>query len=123
PVENTWPNVLLMTITGLGVGMQLPSATVAAQNAVAYRHMGVATGLSSFSRSLGAAIGVALLTATLFAATHSSAPAELSYLSGADMVKVLMGDGAQLIDSALSGQLLTPANDAFTTVFLLVAAI
>lgn len=54
----------LLTIGfGLGSGTTFPVCTVAVQNAVDRMHLGVATGVLSFLRSLGAALGVALLGA------------------------------------------------------------
>ncbi len=122
-VHHVLLNLTLAAMTGLGIGMQLPSATVAAQNAVPYRHMGVATGLSSFSRSLGAAIGVAVLMAILFYAIKAAAPAGLPEMTGPDMVKALMGDGASRDRSPLYPQLMEPAHLAFTTVFVCAAVI
>jgi MFS family permease len=52
--------VELLTIgAGIGSGATLPICTVAVQNAVDRVHLGVATGLITFMRSLGGAIGVA----------------------------------------------------------------
>lgn len=46
---------------GFGTGMTFPVATVSVQNAVDKAHLGVATGVLTFLRSLGGALGVALL--------------------------------------------------------------
>ena len=48
---------------GIGTGATFPVATVSVQNAVDRRHLGVATGMLTFLRSLGAALGVAVLGA------------------------------------------------------------
>ncbi|MDF2119731.1 MDR family MFS transporter [Roseiarcaceae bacterium H3SJ34-1] len=53
----------LLVCAGFGVGTGFPVGTVAVQNAVDYAHLGVATGVLTFLRSLGAALGVALLGA------------------------------------------------------------
>jgi MFS family permease len=53
----------LLILAGFGVGTGFPVGTVAVQNAVDYAHLGVATGVLTFMRSLGAALGVALLGA------------------------------------------------------------
>jgi EmrB/QacA subfamily drug resistance transporter len=50
---------LLTTAAGIGSGATLPICTVAVQNAVNRAHLGVATGLITFMRSLGGAMGVA----------------------------------------------------------------
>ncbi len=54
----------LLTIgAGLGTGTTFPVATVSVQNAVDQAHLGVATGVLTFLRSLGGALGVAILGA------------------------------------------------------------
>ncbi|MBZ9981107.1 MULTISPECIES: MDR family MFS transporter [unclassified Mesorhizobium] len=54
---------ILTTCVGLGSGTTFPVATVSVQNAVDPRHLGVATGVLTFLRSLGSALGVAILGA------------------------------------------------------------
>jgi hypothetical protein len=56
-----------MAALGLGLGPAGPMVTIAVQNAVEPRDMGVATSLTSFFRSMGGSFGVALLGAILFA--------------------------------------------------------
>lgn len=54
----------LLTFTvGFGSGMTFPVATISVQNAVDQAHLGVATGVLTFLRSLGGALGVAMLGA------------------------------------------------------------
>ncbi|ESY02860.1 MFS transporter [Mesorhizobium sp. LNJC399B00] len=54
---------LLTICIGLGTGTTFPVATVSVQNAVDRTHLGVATGVLTFLRSLGSALGVAMLGA------------------------------------------------------------
>lgn len=54
---------VLTICIGLGTGAAFPVATVSVQNAVDRMHLGVATGVLTFLRSLGGALGVALLGA------------------------------------------------------------
>lgn len=54
---------VLTTLVGFGTGTTFPVGTVSVQNAVAQAHLGVATGVLTFLRSLGAALGVAVLGA------------------------------------------------------------
>ena len=54
---------VVLAITGFGMGFTFPVTTVSVQNAVDQRHLGVATGVLTFLRSLGAALGVAVLGA------------------------------------------------------------
>ena len=67
--------ILRRRFIGISIGVQLPTATVAAQNAVAQRHVGIVTAVIVFCRSLGAAIGIAVLMAVLMATLHNLAPA------------------------------------------------
>ncbi|TPN52445.1 MFS transporter [Mesorhizobium sp. B1-1-9] len=54
---------VLTVCIGLGSGTTFPVATVSVQNAVDRAHLGVATGVLTFLRSLGSALGVAMLGA------------------------------------------------------------
>jgi MFS family permease len=54
---------LLTVGVGFGTGTTFPVATVSVQNAVDQAHLGVATGVLTFLRSLGGALGVAVLGA------------------------------------------------------------
>jgi EmrB/QacA subfamily drug resistance transporter len=52
---------LLLVLVGGGMGLTFPVTTVSVQNGVDQRHLGVATGMLTFLRSLGGALGVAVL--------------------------------------------------------------
>jgi MFS family permease len=54
---------ILLIIVGLGMGVNFPVTTVSVQNGVDQMHLGVATGMMTFLRSLGSALGVAVLGA------------------------------------------------------------
>lgn len=54
---------LLTACIGIGSGTAFPVSTVSVQNAVDKAHLGVATGVLTFLRSLGSALGVAMLGA------------------------------------------------------------
>ncbi len=54
---------ILTACIGLGAGATFPVCTISVQNAVDGAHLGVATGVLTFLRSLGSALGVALLGA------------------------------------------------------------
>src|SRR3546814_804177 len=60
-------NLFCVALVGAAIGLQLPTSTVAVQNAVPQRHIGIATAVIAFCRSLGAAIGIAVLMAVLLA--------------------------------------------------------
>jgi len=54
---------IVLSIIGLGLGATFPVTTVSVQNGVDQKHLGVATGMLTFLRSLGSALGVAVLGA------------------------------------------------------------
>lgn len=89
----------LTMCVGIGTGASFPVATVSVQNAVDRMHLGVATGVLTFLRSLGGALGVALLGAVAL---------------GYGMP--LGHEGAEFTAGAVSGQ-------AFGTIFFVCAAI
>ena len=61
------PLTLAMIVLGLAIGVQFPTGLVATQNAVPPETVGLATALTAFSRLLGGAVGVAVLTSVLIA--------------------------------------------------------
>jgi len=69
--QSTVPVVTAMLLLGLGVGISLPPGIVAVQVAVASHRIGAVTAFLGLARSLGSALGLALLTALLFAAMSS----------------------------------------------------
>lgn len=117
------PMSLCLTIIGIGIGLQLPTSTVAVQNAVPHRHVGIATGVSAFCRSLGSAMGIALLMAFLLMNLRLGAQAADAVLSGSDMINMLLGNAA--IDPGTLGHatLSAKAENAFQNVYRLAAFI
>lgn len=63
----TLANAGALVVAGFALGMTLPTSLVAVQNAVAQQNIGVATAVSALFRSMGGAVGVATLSAILFA--------------------------------------------------------
>src|SRR5207253_6061866 len=64
-------DVLLAMITaGFGMGLLLPAYTVAVQNAAPHKHMGIATASSTFFRSVGSTVGVAIFGSLLLTNYH-----------------------------------------------------
>lgn len=59
---------IVLILIGVGSGPQFPTTTVAVQNAVEPHNVGVATGVNSFLRALGSAVGVAIIGAVTAAA-------------------------------------------------------
>lgn len=67
---------VFMLLCGIAAGTQFPTALVAAQNAVEHRYLGVATSNVTLFRSLGGAVGIALMSAILLAMLQPLAAGE-----------------------------------------------
>lgn len=124
PASSTLLVILCTSLGGFAIGLLLPTSTVAAQNAVEHRHLGVATGVISFSRSLGAAIGIAVLTAVLFALLQQYTPAGLPLsISATDVIGEMVEGALQTAAPEQRQALIDAGTLAFRHVFLLSAAI
>jgi EmrB/QacA subfamily drug resistance transporter len=62
--------MIAMIITGFGMGLLLPAYTVAVQNSAPARYMGAATASTTFFRSIGSTLGVALFGSVLLSNYH-----------------------------------------------------
>ena len=74
---------LFMLLSGIASGMQFPTSLVGTQNAVDQRDIGVATSTTNLFRSLGGAVGVAMMSALLLALLQDSG---FAHLPGSSMV-------------------------------------
>lgn len=61
-----WMVMIGMLLVGLGLGQLMQTLTLASQNAVGVRDMGVATSASTFFRQMGGTVGVAVVFSVLF---------------------------------------------------------
>lgn len=52
--------IFFIVVIGLGLGVTMPLYTIAVQNAVPYKILGVATSTTAFIRSIGASVGLAI---------------------------------------------------------------
>jgi EmrB/QacA subfamily drug resistance transporter len=96
-----------MLCIGLGFGCTMPTATLAVQNSVHWRDLGVASALVSFFRSLGGAVGLAVYGAVFNARITSSgiderllqAPSQIEDLppSTRDPVITALADAVQFL--------------------------
>jgi EmrB/QacA subfamily drug resistance transporter len=84
-----------LVVLGFGMGLVFMSTSLAAQNSVGLRQMGVATGLVNFTRQLGGAIGVAIATSVMLTALTSRLS---SALGGADV------DASQVLTPSSSSE-------------------
>jgi predicted MFS family arabinose efflux permease len=115
----TVASMLCMALGGIGIGFLLPSSMVAVQNAVPARHIGIATASTSFFRSLGAAIGIAILSAVLLAGLREQAPAMIASLSGGENVRDMLAGAIATMDEAARLQLMAAVQDTFRTTFMI----
>jgi hypothetical protein len=81
-----WLSSLFMLLSGIASGMQFPTSLVGSQNSVHQQDIGVATSTTNLFRSLGGAVGVALMSALLLALLQDSNFAQLAGSS-------LLGEG------------------------------
>lgn len=124
PDQVSWIAVNLCVL-GAGIGFQFPTSLVAAQNAVAPNQLGVATALTSLSRLLGGAVGVALMSALLAALLRhalqldgGSAAAGISP-GGASLAPLL----ATVLENGQQAGGREVVHSAFRTLFLISAGI
>ena len=61
-----WVIMIGMLLVGLGLGQLMQTLTIASQNAVGPRDIGVATSSSTFFRQIGGTLGVAVIFSVLF---------------------------------------------------------
>lgn len=104
-----------MLVVGLGLGACMQNLTLAVQNAVDYRDLGTATAAATFFRSLGGAIGVAVLGAVF----NAHLTANLDKLRGG---RKLNGSGFQVslvqhLPEPLHSGVLAGFADALDTTF------
>ncbi|MEN2738884.1 MDR family MFS transporter [Microbacterium sp. X-17] len=81
-----WLIALAMLLIGMGLGQLMQTLTIASQNSVGPRDMGVATSASTFFRQIGGTLGTAVLLSLMFSvmpANVQTAFADEETLSGA----------------------------------------
>ncbi|WP_291055972.1 MDR family MFS transporter [Herbiconiux sp.] len=70
-----WYMLLGMLVIGLGLGQLMQTLTIASQNSVGPRDIGVATSSSTFFRSIGGTLGTAVVFSVLFSRLGATLPA------------------------------------------------
>ncbi|WP_122314450.1 MDR family MFS transporter [Pseudomonas cichorii] len=95
PAQSVLLTSLFMVLTGISSGMQFPTSLVGTQNAVAIKDIGVATSTANLFRSLGGAVGVAMMSALLLAMLQGTGVGQL----GAGSIGGEGSAGNVLIDS------------------------
>jgi EmrB/QacA subfamily drug resistance transporter len=115
PPQSLLLTSLFMVLTGIASGMQFPTSLVGTQNSVAVQDMGVATSTTNLFRSLGGAVGVAVMSALLLAMLQGTG---LGHVTGA-AIGGEGGSGNVLMDSlnAASGPALQTLRGELTQTF------
>ncbi len=72
----------MMFFIGFGVGLCMQSLTLATQNAVQAKDMGVATSAATFFRQVGGTVGVGIFLSMLFSKLGSTVPKQIAISSG-----------------------------------------
>jgi EmrB/QacA subfamily drug resistance transporter len=108
----------LLFVAGVGFGLQFPTTLVAIQSVAPPEHVGAAVAAVNFARSLGGAIGIALLSTLLLELLRRGAPELAAGAVGADVMRALTETGAE----ALRARMQPVAETAFEAVFGVCAA-
>lgn len=98
-----WYVLIGMLVIGLGLGQLMQTLTIASQNSVGPRDIGVATSSSTFFRSIGGTLGTAVVFSVLFSRLASTLPAAFTNPT------IVAGAQAAATDPAVQSN---PANAA-----------
>ncbi|MFN8426710.1 MAG: MFS transporter [Anaerolineales bacterium] len=77
--------MVFVTLMGMGMGLSIPAYVIAVQTTVERRHLGTATSMLQFSRSMGGTLGISVMGAALsarLAANLSASGLDVSLISG-----------------------------------------
>ena len=108
--------IAALVATGVGIGLQLPTTLITAQQSVRREQIGTVTALTAFFRQLGGAIGVAVLSSVVLLLLRAHLPVGMQSLDGEGL--------GQLLDAARHGHVAAGASDAaFRQVMWLAAAL
>jgi ABC-type dipeptide/oligopeptide/nickel transport system permease subunit len=98
-----------MVITGFGLGTTMPLYTIAVQNAVPYKILGVATSSTAFFRSIGGSVGLAVFGSVMnnrFAQELGARlPANIKEIMLPQQLDALMHNPQVLMSPQAQGQL------------------
>jgi len=95
-----WYIMIGMFLIGLGLGQLMQTLTIAAQNSVGPRDIGVATSASTFFRQIGGTLGTAVLFSVLFTRIPETIVAAFASQSVKDGIAEAVADPAVLADPA-----------------------
>lgn len=103
-----WHQAIIMTASGLGLGMAMPILSLAVQNEFEQKDLGAATSSVQLFRGLGSTVGTAIFSGMLTVGIISSmgAPADIPYIQTLKQSPV----AAQLLASDISADTLLQVN-------------
>ncbi|MFI1911557.1 MDR family MFS transporter [Nocardia sp. NPDC020380] len=119
-----WQTMIFMAITGFGLGNLMQPLTLAIQNALPPKDMGVSTAAATFFRQIGGTLGVAVFLSVLFtqltgnittSLEHASHDKEYSVaiqnaMTGSNPVDKEVAQGLVNKDPAVAGQVLNDSS-------------
>lgn len=88
-----WVSMLFMLIVGLGLGNLMQPLTLAIQNALPPKDMGVSTAAATFFRQIGGTLGVAVFLSIMFSQVGPNIATELQSASTTQEFKVAVAEG------------------------------
>ena len=108
-----WVSMVIMVFFGVGLGFNFQPLTLAVQNAVSPRDIGVATSSATFTRQIGGTLGTAVFLSILFGKAAENIPARYAEAASSEAFRAATqaptGDAAanqaflQQLQSAQSG--------------------
>jgi EmrB/QacA subfamily drug resistance transporter len=123
PHSAVWQVGATCFVFGLGLGLVASPTLVAVQSVVGWERRGVVTATNLFSRSLGSALGVAVLGAVANATladrfAHPPAALRSALPPGADATGLVLGSGGHVAHTAAAAYVRTALFDATHHVFV-----
>ncbi len=107
-----------MLLLGLGMGMTMPTVVLAVQNAVDWKDLGVATGATTFFRSLGGAIGLAAYGAVMTSRLNTELPRLLPAGTTFDTSLLQSPEAIQALPAPVGPAVIDALSTAITAIFL-----
>lgn len=100
-MNSVWMAVVAMIVFGIGLGLGMPVFSLATQNAVPHKELGVVTASSQLFRNLGGTIGIAVMGTVMANSLTSNLKSAMTSSSAPDFSKV---------DPELAKQMMAFAN-------------
>lgn len=105
-VAPTWMTVLLLALLGTGLGLFIPANNAAIMAVVPRSLSATAGGMVNMTRGVGTALGIAVVTLALHAATTGPGGARIAYAALAAVAAIATATGTTARPSASTGDLL-----------------